>query len=115
MAKNASKTRDKVNYDPKELVESIKGGANNKEIMKKFGFKNAAQIKNAYLSSAMELGMVPKISDSRAVSTPDKTTTVNKRGSLIIPKEMVDEFGFNENAIFIVKKTKTGISLKHQE
>jgi AbrB family looped-hinge helix DNA binding protein len=115
MAKNAPKKKTRVEYDSKELVEMIKGGANNKDIMDKFGFKTASQIKIAYVNAAMELGMIPKVVDSRAVSTPDKEATVNKRGSLIIPKEVVDELGFKENDSFTVKKTKAGISLKFQQ
>jgi bifunctional DNA-binding transcriptional regulator/antitoxin component of YhaV-PrlF toxin-antitoxin module len=111
MPKNAPKKRAKVEYDSKELVEMIKGGANNKDIMDKLGFKSASQIKVAYVNAAMELGMIPKVADSRAVSTPDKETTVNKRGSLIIPKKIVDELGFKENDAFTVKKNKAGISM----
>ena len=115
MAKGAPKKKPAVEYIPKELLEMIKNGANNKEIMDKYGFKSATQIKNAYLSSAIELGIIPKIADSRTVSTPDKKATINKRGSLIIPKEIVDELGFKENDSFTVKKTKAGISLKFQQ
>ena len=115
MAKKQPKTRSKIEYDSKELLETIKGGANNKEIMEKFGFKSATQVKNALLSSAMDLGMIPKIADSRTVSAPAKETTVNKRGSLIIPKEIIDELGFKENDSFTIKKIKAGISLKFQQ
>lgn len=99
----------------KELAEMIKGGVNNKDIMDKFGFKSAGQIKMAYVNAAMELGMMPKVADSRAALAPDKTTNVNKRGSLIIPKDMVDALAFKENDAFTVKETKSGISLKFQQ
>lgn len=115
MAKNQKKKKSKVQYDSKKLVEMIKSGASNKEIMSKFGFKNSSQIKIAYVNAAMELGMIPKVIDSRAVSKSDKEATVNKRGSLIIPKEIIDEFGFKENDSFLIKKTKAGISLRFQE
>ncbi len=89
---------------------TIKGGASNKDIMDKFGFKTASQIKMAYANAAMELGMIPKVVDSRSASAPDKKAAVNKKGSLIIPKEFVDELGFKESDSFTVKKTKAGIS-----
>ena len=115
MTKKAPKTRSKVEYDSKELVDTVRGGASNKEIMEKFGFKSATQVKMAYANAAMELDLIPKITDSRTVSTPDKKVAVRKSGSLSIPKEIVDELGFKESDSFTIKKTKTGISLKFQQ
>jgi bifunctional DNA-binding transcriptional regulator/antitoxin component of YhaV-PrlF toxin-antitoxin module len=37
---------------------------------------------------------------------------VGKRGSIIVPKGLVAELGFVENDKFLVRKTKSGISLK---
>ena len=41
--------------------------------------------------------------------------SINKSGSLIIPKEKIEELGFKENDTFTIRKTKSGISLKIQE
>ncbi len=40
---------------------------------------------------------------------------VSKRGSVVIPKAMIDEMGFKEGNRFTVRKTKSGISLKAVE
>jgi hypothetical protein len=47
---------------------------------------------------------------SKAASTKD--VVVNKRGSVVISKALVDEMGFAAGEKFAVRKTKAGISLK---
>jgi bifunctional DNA-binding transcriptional regulator/antitoxin component of YhaV-PrlF toxin-antitoxin module len=41
-----------------------------------------------------------------------KEVAVSKRGSLIIPKELIEELGFKVGDLFMARKTKVGISLK---
>jgi bifunctional DNA-binding transcriptional regulator/antitoxin component of YhaV-PrlF toxin-antitoxin module len=42
----------------------------------------------------------------------DNLISINKRGSLIIPKELVEQFGFNIDDAFEVRKSAAGLSLK---
>jgi AbrB family looped-hinge helix DNA binding protein len=37
---------------------------------------------------------------------------VNKRGSLVIPKAVVEDLGLKEGAAFTVRPSKAGLSLK---
>jgi bifunctional DNA-binding transcriptional regulator/antitoxin component of YhaV-PrlF toxin-antitoxin module len=41
-----------------------------------------------------------------------KEVTVSKRGSLILPKELIEELGFEVKDLFLARKTKAGILLK---
>jgi len=99
--------------DYKMLFKMVKNGTHQKEIMKAFKFKTAAQLKNHYLTALMEEGNAPKLKSGR-VKKPAVTQgiLVNKRGSLIIPKELVQDMEFTEGDKFKIRKTKSGISLQ---
>jgi len=105
----------KLEVDNKKLVEMVKNGATTKEMMVSFGFKTPAQAKMAYLNAAMEEGIVPGIKDGRASSKSESKSneiSVSKRGSLVVPKEVVADMGFKEGDSFEIRKTKAGLSLK---
>jgi hypothetical protein len=104
----------KMEVDNKKLVEMVKSGSNTKEIMESFGFKTSTQAKVAYLNAAMEQGILPEIKSGRGSSKESKPNeiSVSKRGSLVIPKQTIAEFGFKEGDSFEMKRTKSGISLK---
>ena len=102
--------------DGKALCKMIGEGAPQSEIMGMFGFKNSTQLKVAYANALMESGGAPKIKGkgrtkkAKAVNTK---VTVNGRGSLIIPKALVDSLKIKEGQIFEVKKVASGIQLKN--
>jgi len=87
-------------------------------LVQKFGFKTSTQLKMAYLNAAMATGIVPEIKSGRSGSeegSVPKEITDNKRGSLSVPKKLIENLGFKEGDIFETKKTKAGISLKKIE
>jgi hypothetical protein len=104
----------KKTIDDKKLIKMVQDGVIQKEIMEKFGFKTSTQFRVAYLNAAMESGKVPKIKSGRGPKEKgplSKEVSVNKRGSLVIPKALVEEFGLKEGDSFIAKKSKVGIAL----
>jgi hypothetical protein len=98
----------------KALLKMIEDGKPQTEVMQKFDFKNSGQLKVAYANALMSAGKVPELikSTGKSAKSNSKTVSVNKRGSLVIPKGMVAEFGLSEGDSFTVRKTKTGVSLK---
>ena len=102
----------------KKLIAAVESGRPSKEIMEKFGINTSSQLKATYLDALVQEGMAPGIISSRgrAGKSEDNKKTkeikVNKRGSLVIPKEMVEEFGFSLGEAFSVTKNKAGISVK---
>ena len=104
----------KKKIDPAKLVEAVQSGKPQGEVMKQFNFKSATQFKSHYLNALIETGKAPEImigrASSKAASTKD--VVVNKRGSVVIAKALVDEMGFGVGEKFAVRKTKSGISLK---
>jgi AbrB family looped-hinge helix DNA binding protein len=104
----------KKKVDSAKLVEAIESGKRQSEVMKEFNFKSATQLKSYYLNALIDTGKAPEIKVGRASSkaAPAKDVAVNKRGSVVIPKALVDEMGFAAGDKFVVRKTKAGISLK---
>lgn len=104
----------KKKVNSKKLIEAVKSGKNQSEIIKEFKFNTTAQFKNHYLDALIEAGEAPEIIKGRTSKKFEtlKNTFVNKRGSVIINKILVAEMGFKEGDKFSIRKTKSGISLK---
>ena len=105
----------KKRIDEKALISMVAGGAPQKEIMEKFGFKTPTQLKVAYANAQMASGTIPEIKKGRkvaAAAAATKEAVVNKRGSLVITKALIEEMGFAVGDAFTARKTKSGISLR---
>ncbi|MFO7715159.1 hypothetical protein [Desulfosarcina sp.] len=104
----------KKKIDGPKLINMVETGIHQQEIMKVFKFNTAAQLRAHYLEALMKAGKAPEIKTGRgkAKANPSKEVLVSKRGSVVIPKTMIDEMGFSAGNQFTVRKTKSGISLK---
>lgn len=105
----------KKKVDGKKLIEAIKKGTDQKEILKKFGFANSTQLKVAYTNALMEDGKVPEIKASakgKATGKGKNEIKVNKRGSLIVPAQIAQALGYKQGDAFQIRKTKAGVALK---
>lgn len=101
--------------DNKKLLKAVKDGMPQKEIMKEFGFKTSTQLKVAIANAAMETGKLPQLKSGRGPSGPDEISdeiSVNKRGSLVIPKKLAEKLGLKVGEKFKVRKSASGVSLK---
>ena len=106
-------TRTKLEIDSQQLIEMISSGSPQKEVMEKFGIKTSTQLKVAYANALMETGKAAEIKTGRASGKKEisREISVGKRGSLIVPKDLVSELGFQEGDSFTVKKSRAGITL----
>lgn len=104
----------KKQIDATKLIKMVSDGIPRAEIMKKLNIKTSNQLTVAYAKAMMESGKIPEIVGGRvgATSTPSNEVKIGKRGSLIIPKGMVEDLGLSIGDTFMVRKTKAGISLK---
>ena len=105
----------KKNIDGKKLIKMVKDETPRPEIMNAFGFKTSTQLNNAYMKAVIDEGMVPDIKSGRRGAAKAKVSNearVGKSGSIIISKGLVADLGFVANDTFLVRKTKSGISLK---
>ena len=96
----------------KALIKAVADKVPQAQIIKKFGFKTSAQMRNAYLTALINAGQAPAIEKSKKkAAAADTSIKVGKRGSLIVPKALVESFGYKEGDAFTVKSTKAGIRL----
>ena len=104
--------------DGKALLKMIKEGSPQSEILEKFGFKNTTQLKVAYANALMESGGAPKIKGKGRTGKgkPVKTeVSVNARGTLVIPKALVESLDIPKGQVYEVKQTGSGIQLKKED
>jgi AbrB family looped-hinge helix DNA binding protein len=103
--------------DTAKLIEMVKAETPSAEIMKKMGFKTSTQLKTAYMSALIAEGKVPAIVGGRGAGKAKKVKTVGvgKRGSIIIPQEVVESLGIEAGEKFTARKTRAGITLKKAE
>ena len=104
----------KIKFDGEKLLEMIKDKTPQNEIMEKFKFKTATQMKNAHYRALVETGEITGIVGGRGAGKAEKVKLirVGKRGSVIIPAERIAELGIGKDDKFTVRKTKAGIALK---
>lgn len=108
----------KKKVDGAKLIKLVESGKHQREIMKEFKFSSPAQLRSHYLEALMNSGKASQIQSGRGGSiktAASKEVFVSKRGSVVIPKLMIEEMGFAEGSKFSVRKTKSGISLKTLE
>jgi hypothetical protein len=100
--------------DAAKLIKMVQDEVPAGEIMKKMGFKTSTQLKAAYMSALVAEGKVPAIKGGRGGKKPGKAKLlkVGKRGSIIIPAEIVSEMGIEADANFTIRKSKSGLALK---
>jgi len=104
--------RKKVDY--KKLLQDLKKGVPQSELMKRCGYKTSTQLKVAISNAIMAEGIVPGLVGGRGGKPVEvsRRIQVNSRGSLIVPKQLVDLFGLKAGDSFEVRKSRAGMSLK---
>lgn len=100
--------------DHNALIQAIEAGLPNQELMLRFGYKTLGALKVAYLDALMSLDKVPAINTKRREKKVDNVVGINSRGSLVIPKKLVDALGLDKATLFRVVKDGTDLSLKAQ-
>jgi hypothetical protein len=96
--------------DSSKLIEAVESGQLNKELISKFGLEASRKRKPRDKKTNKD-GPVSKQGKNTA-SRVKKEITISARGSLIVPREIVTELGFELGDSFQVQKIKAGISLK---
>ena len=107
----------KKKIDSTKLIKMVESGKLQSEIMKELKLNTAAQLKAHYLDALMKSGKAPELKSGRGKkkANSSKEAMVSKRGSVVISKGMIDEMGFKVGDKFIVRRTKSGISMKKVE
>ncbi len=96
--------------DSSKLIEAVESGQLNRELISKFGLETALKSKPRTSKIEKERGV-----SRRRGATASKIKNeikINQRGNLIVPRETVEKLGFELGDIFLVRITRSGISLK---
>jgi len=101
--------------DHNALVQAIEMGTPSKEIMKQFGFKSLGALKVAYMDALVALEKVPAVRKKSRQKKVNNIVEINSRGSLVIPKKLVDALGLEEKASFSVEKMGEDLCLKSRQ
>ena len=98
--------------EAKRVIEMVRKGVPDKEIMEKLGFQTKASLKKMYYDALVEAG---KIKDIVSEKGAEKRIAlkVTKRGTISLSRSLVvDKFGFEEGDKFMVSKRKDSIILR---
>jgi len=101
--------------EAKRLIEMVRKGVPDKEIMEKLGFQTKASLKKMYYDALVEAGKIKGIVSEKKA---EKKTglKVTKRGTISLSRLLVvDKFGFQEGDKFTVSKRKDSIILRKVE
>ena len=99
-----------------KLIEMVKKGMPDKEIMEKLGIQTKASLKRMYYDALVEVGKIKDIVTERNVKKTRmrrKILTIGKRGTIIFSnKLLIDHLGFKTGDKFTVAKRKNSIILR---
>ncbi len=103
----------------KKLIEMIRKGVPDKEIMRELGIQTKASLKKMYYDALVEAGKIKGIMAERKMkkAKPKKKRplAIGKRGTILLSKPLlVEQLGFKEGDIFTVSKRRNSIILKKQ-
>jgi hypothetical protein len=79
--------------------------------MEDFGYKTSGALKTAYMNALIATGRVKDLKSERKKKPVNDVIQITPRGSLVIPKALVDTLGLKPGAAFRVKKSAAGLSL----
>jgi len=99
-----------------KLIEMIKKGIPDKEIMEKLGIQTKASLKKMYYDALVEAGKIKDIMTERKIkkATPERRALrIGKRGTMLLSnKLLIDHLGFQKGDKFSIGKRKDSIVLK---
>jgi hypothetical protein len=104
--------------DKKKLIQMVKKGIPDKEIMRELGIQTKASLKKVYYDALVEAGKIRDIMTEGQVkkTKPKKRPlTIGKRGTILLSKALLeDQLGFKIGDKFTISKRKDSIILKKQ-
>jgi hypothetical protein len=103
----------------KKIIEMVKKGIPDREIMKELGIQTKASLKKMYYDALVEAGKIKDIMTERklkkAKGPRKRPVTIGKRGTMLLSKPLlVEQLGFKQGDKFTVSKRKDRIILRKQ-
>ena len=102
-----------------KLIEMVKKGIPDGEIMKELGIQTRASLRKMYYEALVEAGKIRDILSEQERKKPvrgKRALTIGKRGTILLSKALlIDRFGFREGDTFSIAKRKDSIVLRRTE
>ena len=102
-----------------KLIEMVKKGISDKEIMKELGIQTRSSLRRMYYEALVEAGKIKDILAERELkkTVPGKRPlTIGKRGTILLSKALlIDQFGFKKGDNFSFAKRRDSIILRKME
>jgi bifunctional DNA-binding transcriptional regulator/antitoxin component of YhaV-PrlF toxin-antitoxin module len=94
------------------LLQAVEMGMSKDAIMEKFNIKNLPELKVAYFDALVALDKIKDVKKGHKPKKVDNKVSINSRGSLVIPKKLIDALDLGEMDTFEVVKGDDGLMLK---
>ena len=94
------------------LLQAVEMGMAKDDIMEKFNIKSLPELKVAYFDAMVALDKIKDVKKGRKPKKVDNKVSINSRGSLVIPKKLVDALNLGEMDTFKVVKSDSGLMLQ---
>lgn len=102
-----------------KLIEMVKKGISDKEMMKELGVQTKASLKRMYYDALVEAGKIKDIVTEREAKKEramNRTLRIGKRGTITLSDRLlINNFGFKEGDKFTVSRRKDSIILRKKE
>jgi membrane-associated HD superfamily phosphohydrolase len=99
-----------------KLIEMVKKGIPDKEIIEKLGIQTKASLKKMYYDALVETGKIKDIMTERKMkkaASRIRPLTIGKRGTILLSKALLmDQLGFKKGDRFTVAKRRDSIILR---
>ena len=94
--------------DASKVIEAVESGRMSRDVMDSYGLEKPQS------ETGRRRGRKRRGEGGPAVVTTVSLgdVTISKRGSLVLPKTMLDELGYGLENVFVARRTKVGILLK---
>jgi hypothetical protein len=102
-----------------KLIEMVKRGVPDKEMMKELGVQTKASLKRMYYDALVEAGKIRDIvteREAKKAKATSRTLSISKRGTITLSNRLlIDNFGFKVGDKFTVSKRNDSIILGKKE
>jgi bifunctional DNA-binding transcriptional regulator/antitoxin component of YhaV-PrlF toxin-antitoxin module len=98
--------------DHNALLQAVEMGMSKESIMEKFNIKSMPALKVAYYDALVALDKIKDVKKGRKPKKVDNKVSINSRGSLVIPKKLIDDLDLGEMDTFKVVKSDSGLMLQ---
>ena len=90
-----------------KVIEAVESGRLSQNVMDSYGLEKPASPGRGRVSGRRGR---PASAEPKEVSLGE--ITVNKRGSLVLPRSLVEQLGVGAEDLFMIRRTKSGMLLK---